>query len=61
MVIKAIHSQIHNFLVENKFWYTPSRNDSGALSFKVRAFTEGTENFNKMKVLGRYECLVSNY
>lgn len=41
--------KVHAFLVDNKFWYAPSRNSSGALSFKVGAFTEGNENFNKMK------------
>lgn len=41
--------KIHDFLYETKFWYVPTRNDSGALSFKVGAFTNGTEKFNKMK------------
>lgn len=40
---------VHTFLYDNGFWFWPTRIDSGAITFKIGAFTEGTENYNKMK------------
>ena len=40
---------VHTFLYETGFWYIPTRIDSGAITFKIGAFTEGSENYNKMK------------
>lgn len=42
--------KIHKFLLDNNWWYKPSRNaDNGSMMFTIGAFTTGTENAIKME------------
>lgn len=43
-------AKIHNFLLDNSWWYKPSRNaNNGSMMFTIGAFTTGTENAIKME------------
>lgn len=41
--------KIHGFLVAKKYWFKPSRNDNGSLSFEIGQFTAGTEKAKEME------------
>ncbi|MBU5212215.1 N-acetylmuramoyl-L-alanine amidase family protein, partial [Heyndrickxia oleronia] len=41
--------KIHNFLIQKGYYYKPTRNESGSLSFEIGQFTEGTEKAKEME------------
>ena len=41
--------KIHNFLVQKDYYYKPTRNDGGSLSFEIGQFTEGTPKAKEME------------
>ena len=41
--------KIHNFLIQKDYYYKPTRNDGGSLSFEIGQFTEGTPKAKEME------------
>ncbi|MCM3452718.1 N-acetylmuramoyl-L-alanine amidase [Heyndrickxia oleronia] len=41
--------KIHNFLIQKGYYYKPTRNDGGSLSFEIGQFTEGTPKAKEME------------
>lgn len=41
--------KIHDYLVTKKYWYKPTRNENGSLSFEIGQFTAGTEKAKEME------------
>ena len=41
--------KVHNFLIQKGYYFKPSRNDGGSLSFEIGQFTEGTPKAKEME------------
>ncbi|MCI1746574.1 MAG: M15 family metallopeptidase [Heyndrickxia oleronia] len=41
--------KVHNFLIQKGYYFKPTRNDGGSLSFEIGQFTEGTPKAKEME------------